>query len=439
MFRQLLQGLPVTPSVEVAPVRKETSKWEFECKAVRDSIAVIEFDPNGTIRNANEAFSRATGYRLDEIVGQHHRMFMFAEDASTETYRQFWQRLKAGEFFNGEFRRQRKNGSELWIQANYFAVRNDLGVVDGVVKYAMDITKAKHNAFADAATLAAVNESYAAIQFDLDGMIKTANENFVKTMGYSIEEIVGNHHRMFVAPEQRNSDEYQQFWARLKNGESFRGRFERVTKDGRPIWLQGFYTPVQTGDGQKRIVKFAIDVTEQMTLQQRVEETGAAVATTVDQMKSTIADISRDAKETADVASATEQGAKATRASVDQLRITSEAIGKVVELIQDLADQTNLLALNATIEAARAGEAGRGFAVVASEVKDLARQTGDATLDIERSVREIQECVAKAVNESEGITTGISDVSQRVNSIATAVEQQRVTVDTLGGFADDLR
>lgn len=428
-----------TPTVLPVTETAVMSSADMESLAVRRTLAVIEFTPDGIVMDANDHFLNATGYRLDEIVDGHHRQFMFSEDAGTDAYRRFWMELAQGKFHSGEFRRRRKDGSEIWIQASYFPIQNESGQTVRIVKYAADVTAAKQMSIANQARLDAIDRSQAVIEFDSNGIVQTANENFLNTTGYRLDEIQGRHHRIFVHEDQHESPEYLNFWRRLSSGDNFSGQYRRVAKNGDEIWLDASYNAIKKSDGSLRIVKFATDITRQHQLQKSIVQTGGSVACTVEQMIQTIDEISRNLGETASLASTTEVNARQTRSSVDRLQVSSQAIESVVGLIQDLADQTNLLALNATIEAARAGEAGLGFAVVASEVKELARQTSNATKKIEGSVAEIQKCVAEAVDCSDTINTGIGNVNHRMAAIAAAVDEQSETIQLLSRVANDLR
>jgi methyl-accepting chemotaxis protein len=419
-------------------IDKTSANQQLEVDAVREVMAVIEFQPDGTVLTANENFQVATGYSLEEIVGKHHRQFMFVEDAETQEYRSFWAKLGSGVFSSGEFRRRRKDGSEIWIQAAYIPVRDENGRVTKVVKYASDITAEKLASLSNQARLSAIDHSQAVIEFKSDGTILTANQNFLAATGYRLEEIIGSHHSIFMHPSDVHSDEYKMFWKQLASGKSFNAQFRRIHKSGQEIWLQASYNPIAQPDGSYQVVKFATDISAQFEMKRQMDSTGQEVASSVEQMVATIAEISANVQETANLASTTESKSIATRNAVDRLSKSSQAIEKVVGLIQDLADQTNLLALNATIEAARAGDAGRGFAVVANEVKELARQTGDATRSIESSVIEIQACIEEAVSTSTSINSGIAEVTQRMTTISAAVEEQSMTMKSLSGTARSL-
>ena len=288
--------------------------------------------------------------------------------------------------------------------------------------------------------LEAISRSQAVIEFEMDGTIITANDNFLNALGYDLTEIAGQKHAMFVKDDYRQSDEYRQFWATLNNGDFHSGEFLRVRKDGSEIWIQAMYYPLIGPDGRPvRVVKFASDVTQQVLFRQRTDEAGLSVASAIEQMVQSISEISGHVHETADLASTTDNAIEATAESVRKLDVSSRAIENVVELIRNLADQTNLLALNATIESARAGEAGKGFAVVANEVKELAKQTADATQNIDKSVTEIRSLISESVQSTANVGKNIRGVTERMQSVAAAVEEQSVTMRSLNETASQLR
>ncbi len=311
------------------------------------------------------------------------------------------------------------------------------------------------------ATLSGIGASQAMIEFEMDGTITTANENFLNAMGYSLDEIVGKHHSIFADPEYAKSQDYKDFWAVLNTGQFQTGEFKRIKKDGNDIWIQASYNPVMGEDGKPyKVVKNAVDVTDKVearfnlannfeTNVKGVVETVAGSSTELQATAETMASAAEEASSQATaVASATEelsksieeisgQVARSTTISseavleaqksneqVQGLADASQKIGEVVDLINDIASQTNLLALNATIEAARAGDAGKGFAVVASEVKNLANQTAKATEEIATQIGDIQGATQSAVGSIEGITKTINEINEIATAIAGAVEEQ---------------
>ncbi|UJW74065.1 methyl-accepting chemotaxis protein [Rhizobium sp. SL42] len=246
------------------PILRFMRDSRAESEALRRSQAVIEFDLDGIILTANENFCMAVGYALSEIQGKHHRMFVDPVEAASSEYASFWQQLRSGKFDRRQYRRIAKGGREIWIEASYNPLMKG-GKPYKVVKYATDITAAKIRALEDDAKLKALSASQAVIEFQPDGTILTANENFCKGLGYSLGEIVGKHHRMFCDPAYVKSDDYQAFWGRLSAGEIFSDEFRRVAKDGRDVWIQASYNPVFDSSGKVyKVIKFATDVSSRM-------------------------------------------------------------------------------------------------------------------------------------------------------------------------------
>ena len=232
--------------------------------AIGKAQAVIEFHLDGTIINANDNFLKTLGYSLDEIKGQHHRMFVQDSERSSEAYRQFWATLNRGEYQAGEYKRIGKGGKEIWIQASYNPILDMNGKPFKVVKFATDVTAQKLTNADTAGQLAAIGKAQAVIEFHLDGTIINANDNFLKTLGYSLGEIKGQHHRMFVQESERSSDAYRQFWATLNRGEYLVGEYKRIGKGGKEVWIQASYNPILDMNGKPfKVVKFATDVTAQ--------------------------------------------------------------------------------------------------------------------------------------------------------------------------------
>ena len=231
-------------------------------RALHNSLAIIEFDVQGNILTANENFCGAVGYERSEIVGKHHSIFMDPEEASQPAYKEFWESLAAGNFDSGEYKRFGKGGTEIWIQATYNPVLGRNGKPVKVVKFASDITAAKLKAAEDDGKINAISRAQAVIEFETDGTIITANENFCGAVGYDLSEIQGRHHRMFVEENYGQSEEYKDFWRRLAQGEFVASEFQRFGKGGTEIWIQASYNPIFDASGNVvKVVKFATDIT----------------------------------------------------------------------------------------------------------------------------------------------------------------------------------
>jgi methyl-accepting chemotaxis protein len=297
-----------------------------------------------------------------------------------------------------------------------------------VVKFATDVTEQKLVSVSNAGQLAAIDTSQAVIEFELDGTIITANENFLAATGYRLADIKGRHHSMFVDPAYRDSAEYREFWPRLARGEYQAGEYQRFGAGGREIWIQASYNPIRDLNGRPyKVVKYASDVTEQVRRRQRAEVVKNlmdGVAAGAEELSSSVREIADNmirSKETAEVAA---ERVTAASEEVGRLGSATESMTGILNLISDISSQINLLSLNATIEAARAGEAGRGFAVVAHEVKSLAAQTKSATDDVAKEVTALRSVSDSVSERLQAIQKAMDGVREYVSSTAAAVEEQ---------------
>ena len=390
--------------------------------AINRSQAVIEFMPDGTIRHANANFLNALGYSLDEIKGQHHSMFVALEDRSSPDYKMFWERLGRGEFDASQYRRIAKGGREIWIQATYNPLLDWSGKVVGVVKFATDITADKLKNANFEGQIAAINKVQAVIEFNLDGTIITANDNFLKALAYTLPEIRGRHHRMFVAPAFAQSADYKLFWDKLGRGEFEEGQFSRTAKGGREVWIQASYNPILDASGRPfKVVKFASDITAmRMAVEQTrdavtaaknkdltrsiplagktgelealcggVNELLSSMIAVLGEIKATSQEVSSAAAEistaTTDFSQRTEQQAanlEQTSASMDQIAATvkknaenARSANELTRGTQEVADRGGEVVAEAVSAMARIEESSRKIADIISVIDEIARQT----------------------------------------------------------------
>ena len=443
------------------------SLGQMETKALLEALdksqAVIHFKMDGEILMANENFLAAMGYELDEIVGQHHSMFVEPDYKDSQEYKTFWETLRSGQYQAAEYKRVAKGGREIWIQASYNPIFDRSGRPYKVVKFATDITEQVLLNADYTGQIDAISKSQAVIQFELNGTILDANDNFLGAMGYGRDEIVGQHHRMFVEPDYGNSAEYAAFWESLQRGEFQAAEYKRLAKGGREIWIQASYNPIFDPSGKPfKVVKYATDITAQVLARQEAERVGKLIDTNLEKIQSAVGDVSHQSSTASSASAATAETVQSVASATEEFEATAREIAQsmsrskdevdrvteqttaadeatqkladaaaqmnsIVELIQNIAGQINLLALNATIESARAGEAGKGFAVVASEVKSLANQVASATEQISGEISGTQETANDVVERLKSIKAAVEAVESSIGSVAGAVEEQGAT------------
>jgi len=232
--------------------------------AINATQAVIQFSLDGRIESANTNFLDLMGYQLHEVQGKHHSIFVEPGTANSAAYQQFWADLRAGKSQTAEFKRLAKGGKEVWIRASYTPIIKN-GKVHKVIKFASDVTEQVAKQANFESQLQAIHRAQAVIEFDLDGKILFANPNFLSLMGYSLNEVTGQHHRIFVDPQEAASSRYSDFWRRLKEGQYQTAEYKRFTKSGKEVWIHATYNPIKGPDGKVlKIVKFASDISHEV-------------------------------------------------------------------------------------------------------------------------------------------------------------------------------
>ncbi|WP_018983874.1 methyl-accepting chemotaxis protein [Salinimonas chungwhensis] len=427
-------------NAKVSVISEELHQHKSFYTAVSRAVPLIRFAPDSRVTEVNDMFAQIMGYTPAELLGEMHKSLCPASFAGSSQYQQLWRDLKEGKTVGGTFSRVHKSGKIVWLESTYFPIVNTAGVTESVVKIAYDVTE-KHEQWQKLTALTdALNRSTAIIEFETDGTIKDANENFLRTVGYSKSQIVTKHHRMFC--DDSFYDNNPDFWHRLSRGEVKSGLYRRFGANGREIWLEATYNPVLNSEGKVvSVMKFATDVTTAEQKKERIIRTTEVALSTSEETAQIVIDGKQSLAEAVNGFTETLKEVDETNILMVSLNEQSARIENIVSTIQAIAEQTNLLALNAAIEAARAGEMGRGFAVVADEVRHLAKRTNESTIEIESVVNENKRLSAEATERMQMVKQHVdknSDYIVGVEQTMQEIEKGAINVtETISRLSDD--
>ncbi len=379
--------------------------------AIGRSQAVIEFNLDGTVLSANPNFCATLGYTLEEIRGKHHSMFTEPAYRSSMQYQQFWEKLNRGEFDSGEYKRIGKGGKEVWIQASYNPIMDASGKPFKVVKYATDITAQKLKAADFEGQLQAISKAQAVIEFGMDGRVLAANDNFLSTLGYELTEIQGQHHAMFVEAGYRDSAAYRAFWEKLGRGEYDAGRYLRIGKGGKEVWIQASYNPIMDMNGRPfKIVKYATDVTAEVKASNMLREA-------VEQAQL--------------VTAAAQSGDLSRRISLEGKTGQIEALCSGVNALLETTDDV-MSDIGRIFSALASGDLGQRITRDAQGVFNQVKQDANASCDklasIIHEVRSAADALSNAANQ---VSATAQQLSQTATEQASSVEETTASVDTM--------
>jgi len=403
-------------------------------EAVNQTQLMIEYAPDGTVIEVNQGFVDAFGLTEQEVQGQKLNTLFAVDPKDVEKHRKLWDSVLNGQSEKGEFRHRDMDGKDVWLHGAYCPILDPKQSVSSVILLASDITAQKLSSLEHQSKLEALNALQCVVEFDPTGTILTANDAFLKTFGYSLREIVGQHHSMFCSPDYIQTQEYREMWFDLGKGKEMSGRIKRIARFNRDIYLHAHYHPARNIDGDvTKIIKCSIEISSLIALERKANESAAEIVSSLTEstqnnlgIRTSLEDLSQRLKNARDMTSQNNANIKATLERLTHVSSEVSELAEIVEVVGEIAVQTNLLAFNAAIEAARAGEHGIGFSIVADEVRKLAERNGDAARGISRHV---EQATSQIGSGTDSANAALNDLAKQE---ANLIETARVIDETFG-------
>lgn len=421
-------------ATDITASKRRNADYEGKIDAISKAQAVIEFRLDGTILDANDNFLKSVGYTLDEIKGQHHRMFCLPEYARSDEYAQFWHKLGQGQFDAGEYKRLTKDGREIWLNASYNPIFDVEGRPFKVVKFASDVTALKKRNAEYEGKVSAIGKAQAVIEFDMQGNVLDANDNFLAVMDYDLSDIQGEHHRMFCEPEYASSAEYKKFWQKLNRGEFDAGRYKRLGNHGKVVWIQATYNPILDLNGKPyKVVKFAIDISEQVNLENSIQSKAANDSRKVNALLDSVARAAQGDL-TCNIVPEGDEPIDLLAGGISKMIVDLRGvIGNVVSAANGFADASHTIAeratgvavgtqaLGATVEEMNASIDGLTFSI-----NSIAENTSNADFLAKATQQEAEagaRAVAKSIEAMDLINRSSEDIGEIVKVISEIANQ----------------
>lgn len=396
--------------------------------ALDGAQAIIEFDLNGNILRANDNFLAVTAYSDEELTGRHHSMFCERELIDSPVYARFWQDLAAGKAERAEYKRIAKGGRQFWINASYNPVRDATGRVCKIIKFATDVTAEKLRAAETSGLVAAIGKAQAVVEFDMNGILLDANANFLDLLDYALEDVRGEHHRVFCDDEYAASAAYRRFWGKLNRGEFDAGRYKRHGNHGKTVWIQATYNPIFDADGKPvKVVKFATDITEQVLLEQAAVDRADSERQKVDALLEQVARASRgDLTGSIDTSGdePLDQLARGVMKMIGDLRnVIGDAVDAAAKLNDSsraIADRSNTVAASAQALGATVEQMNASVDGLTASINTIARSTQEANA-LAQNTRDEAEIGAKAIARSIEAMVMINQSSEDIGEIVKVI------------------
>jgi len=429
---------------EIASLKAELYPLQQVWEGLYREMLVVNILYDGRISHANDLFLQKLGYDEDTLTNNPFNDFITEQSRQSKDFASLQKAIKAEGHWGGTLQITRFDGKAQWLRLIVHPVKGEQDQLLYFSIFGSDLTKTITASREQSDTIKAIYRSMAVIEFDLEGNVLKANDQFLAAMGYQEKELIGKHHRTFCEPAEANSQEYQQFWKKLREGQFIAERFKRVDKYGNIVWLEASYNPISNDANELyKVMKFATVITDQVNQEIAISQAAEIAYNTSTQTDKKAEQGAGVIKDTVAVMTELAINMEQAASEISALDQQSQQIASIVQSISSIAEQTNLLALNAAIEAARAGEQGRGFAVVADEVRLLASRTSKATEEIvevvQRNRSQTQNTVSVIEQGQEKAERGLA-LSKESGDVMSEIQNgAQEVVNAIGQFTSELK
>lgn len=417
--------------VDVTKSKLHEIKLEQRMRAIDRTQLMIEYALDGTVLEVNDSYLDAFSLTEQEIKGQKLDTLFAISTKDTEDNRKMWERLRGGDHQSGSFRHRNSHSEDIWLQGAYSPITGPKRNVSSIILFASNVTEQKSSDLENSARLHALNKLQAVAEFDVSGNVLTANETFLKTLGYSLREVVGQHHSMFCSPDYVQTEEYRTLWVDLGKGKSSTGRVRRVGRFDRDVHMFANYYPVRDIDGNvRKVINCAFEISQLVEMEEMVTVCADKISAKVESGSAATGVIRESAKDLSDAAKTSRNSTLQSQGELEHAletfnKVSGEVsdLSEIVEVVSEIAIQTNLLAFNAAIEAARAGEHGIGFSIVADEVRKLAERNGEAARGIGRHIEQATSHIGAGTTSTQSVLKEIGGQADAFEETASALSE----------------
>jgi methyl-accepting chemotaxis protein len=438
---------------------------EARVKLMDELCIVSETDLRGYITYVNDKHCEVSQYTREELIGSNQNMVRHP-DMSKEVFKELWATIGRGQMFRGPVKNRKKDGTPYYVDGIFAPVLGPNGKPIKYLGVRYENTQETFEKQAAEGVVNAINTSFAFIEFDTKGNIVSANDIFQTTMGYSLNEIVGRHHKTFVEASYANSSDYTRFWESLAAGNAQSGLYKRVAKNGNILWLQSVYSPVKDEMGRVvKVIKIATDVTaatnaadatqkatnevmrvlnalsvgdlsqkysilSEAELKQMGDALNATIEVLIAQKEGEI-ETQKAAEEVSRVIKALAEGDLTQRYSIystGELKVMGDALNKTIEVLNSLLARVMENTMNissASIEMANsAQQLSEGATNQASSVEEISSSMEEMTANIQQNTsnsRQTEKIASKAANDIIESKESVSETESSMKLIASKI------------------